>query len=105
MGHFIPKKKLTNLILSLLNDSKMNKYGISTETIQILQLFSEKFIGEIFDKSKKICLHKKEDTISKEDIMYVLEEMGIIFGNKKVWSDAPTPSKNYVDKYNDAPKY
>lgn len=112
MSHFIPRNKLTKLITQIctpINETKdikqTQKYTVPTETIQILQLFGEKFIAEIFDKSKKICLLKGEENISKNDVQYVLEEIDIIFGNKKVWNEGIIPSKDYIDKYNDAPKY
>lgn len=114
MAHFIPRSKLTKLISRISTSNTCNtekstekreKYTVPTETIQILQLFSEKYIAEVFDRAKKICLHKGEDNISKEDVLYVLEEQDIVFGNKKVWEDGAVPGKAYVDKYNDAPKY
>ncbi|KAF7694720.1 hypothetical protein CDIK_2004 [Cucumispora dikerogammari] len=112
MSHFLPRNKLTKLIAETCaaidgTEAKKapEKYIVPTETIQILQLFGENFIAEVFKKAATICVLRGENNVTSADVQFVLEEMDIVFGNKKVWDDEVIPSKEYIDKYNDAPKY
>ncbi|KAF7684338.1 Transcription initiation factor TFIID subunit 12 [Astathelohania contejeani] len=94
--HFMPKTKLKKL-----NPS----YRIDQDVLAILQQFSEKFIGDIINRTHLITKHRGADTMTADDIMFTIEkEFDYSFGNRSIITQKKPPTIEHVEKMIDINK-
>ncbi|KAI5181777.1 transcription initiation factor TFIID subunit 12 [Nematocida sp. AWRm80] len=65
----IPSAKLIELLRLIDKEEKIDKEAIST-----LSQFTEKYINDIITRTAAITKHKGKNTISEEEIKFVLEK-------------------------------
>jgi hypothetical protein len=64
-----------------------------------LQLFSEKYISDLINRTYLISRHRGNDVILPEDILFTLEkEFDYSFGNREVQNIRKTPTNEHIDK-------
>ncbi|EJW02841.1 hypothetical protein EDEG_02782 [Edhazardia aedis USNM 41457] len=90
---FIPKQKMVDLF------NRNNKEKIEKEVIQGMQMFSEKFVSDILNRTILFTKHRGSNIITSEDILFTVEkEFDYSFGGRFIKGSKSLPTDDHVEK-------
>ncbi|KAG0437312.1 Transcription initiation factor TFIID subunit 12 [Dictyocoela muelleri] len=99
INHFLSRDKIVEFI------KRITTQNVDKEVINNLQLFSEKFVGDILNRAILIAKHRNSNFVEQIDVQHILErEFDMCFGDRELLNKRNMPSSEHIDKIVDIKK-